>query len=196
MTELRLHTTALKTHSSEEENSLGWGRVVGLGVWGRMGMGDKTEKTNSPKQESSLYKGLKWMSGPSSPPRITSHDITVQQPAFNQSGVCFTSLFRPLLSVLNQSVRWSCDWTCAAQRSDWHKQNSASFMVRLTAALLCLKRKTIYISSFVLWLSSLLLSWFSNVFFTSLWQHSCPYLITNQESYCRTETKCSFLSVD
>lgn len=125
------HTSQRKSYLRTQE---------GLGGWGRMGMEDKTEKQTVPSKDLPLYRRLRWMSGPSSPPfKPTSH-------------VLLTSLCssRPAVSLIlkvgHMLVMWvDVQLQFEKPRSARRKQNSASFMMRPTAAQLCLNGKAIYI---------------------------------------------------
>lgn len=158
----------------------------------RNGGQDRKNKQSQTGQDLPLYKGLKWMSGPSTPHGLLPVSFWHQCAAANLQIV--RSIFHikhqqswPLLSALHQSVYWS--WECKRNPnikkiwSAWH--NSASFMVWLTAAQLCLKRLFIYPHSVLisLFTSSLLVSFAFSLQSLLTDLHCCPPLMVSQDFY-------------
>lgn len=95
----------------------------------------RQKKQTVPSKGLPLYKGLKWMSGPSSPPQAhfpCPPDIIVHQPASN----------------------WSCDWMHSSNMKTMVcltlPEQCVSYGVARSCTELCLKREAIFISTLCL----------------------------------------------
>lgn len=141
MTDLRLHTadkTLLLTHSSEEALSQSWrrqeeGRSAGW-KWRT-----RQKKQTVPSKDLPFYTRLKWMSGPRTPlsslPMSSWHHCAADKYFLHPA--CAGHVIGHTARIWKKKRLWSA----------WHEQNSVSFIMCRTAAQLCLRRKTIYIST-------------------------------------------------